>query len=787
LKSVATTSRFAGLPGTSVGMWLCGVVLIATAGSAERDGVTLFRTKIEPVLKAHCYSCHSQQAEKVASGLRLDSPGAMLRGGDSGPALVRGQSQGSLLLQAIRHEGGLAMPPKQERLADEVIADFARWIDAGAIDPRQPAVEEDSSREFQTQAARRHWAFQPVRKVAPAQVSDKAWPQSPLDRFVLAKLEELAWRPAPTAERTERIRRLSFDLTGLPPTPEEIDEFVLDSSPDAYSRLVDRLLGSPRCGERAAVHWFDVVRFAESEGFEYDGHIPDAWRYRDYVIESFNADKPFDRFLREQVAGDEIDPDNPACRIATAFHRLGPVRRNAGNPEIALSRNEVLTERTDIFGTAFLALTIGCSRCHNHKLEPISQQDYYRFQAYLAATAEDNIVLASAEEQRVWEERTKQAKAEIDALKAKLKSAQDSEKLMLEAQIESLEDRLPGPLATIPAIRNDWEKRTPIHVLRRGVWQDKGDAVGLRPLSILIGDDVPELPADTPNPRTRLAEWLSSPQHPLTARVIVNRLWQQHFGAGIVKNANDFGLMSDRPSHPELLDDLAAALVEKDWRLKPVHRSIVLSSSYQQSGESAFAAPYQASDPQNRLLWHFARRRLSAEEVRDAMLAVSGRLNSRAGGPSVMIDVDPELVNLLYKPSQWVVAKDVGEHDRRSVYLFAKRNLRLPFLESLDAPTLTTSCAHRLVTTSAPQALELLNGRLSNDLARSFADRLRQESQGDRERLIDRAFRLALGRPPTAEERAKSRAFLDAEPVAETTLSEFTLALFNLHGFLYVR
>lgn len=776
-----------GRVGACVGGWLCGVALVAFAPAAEPDGATLFRTRIEPVLKAHCYGCHSQQAEKVAAGLRFDSPAAMLRGGDSGPSLVRGKSRESLLIQAMRHEGGLAMPPKKERLADDLIADFERWIDSGAVDPRQPADQDAADGRSREQAARQHWAFQPVHAVIPPHVADLGWPQSPLDCFVLSKLEQEGWRPAAVAERIERIRRLSFDLHGLPPAPEEIDDFLVDSSPDAYSRLVDCLLASPRFGERAAVHWFDVVRFAESEGFEYDGPIPEAWRYRDYVIDSFNVDKPFDRFLSEQIAGDELDPDNPACQIATTFHRLGPVRRNAGNPEIALSRNEVLTERTDILGTAFLALTIGCSRCHNHKLEPIYQHDYYRLQAYLAATAEHNIVLASVEEQQAWEERTKDAKSAIDALKEKLKNAQDSEKRMLEAQIESLQDRLPGPLATIPAIRNDWEKRTPIHVLKRGVWQDKGDSVGLRPLSILVEDEVAELPADTPNPRTRLAEWLTSPRHPLTARVIVNRLWQQHFGTGIVKNANDFGRMGDRPSHPELLDLLASNLVDNGWNLKSMHRRMVLSSSYQQSGNSACFDEYQASDPENRRMWHFARRRLSAEEVRDAMLTVSGRLSLRAGGPSVMIDVDPELVSLLYKPAQWAVTRDVGEHDRRSVYLFAKRNLRLPFLESLDAPTLTTSCARRLETTSAPQALELLNGRLSNDLAQSFARRLRQEAQGDRERLIDRAFRLALGRPPSETERAKSHAFLDEGPVADVALSEFTLALFNLHGFLYVR
>jgi hypothetical protein len=567
----------------------------------------------------------------------------------------------------------------------------------------------------------------------------------------------------------------------MPPTPEEIDAFVNDARPDAYQRLVDRLLNSRHYGERVAQHWLDVVRYAETEGYEYDRHVPDAWRFRDYVIDSLNSDKPFDRFLIEQIAGDEIEPENPECLTASIFHRLGPVRRNAGNPDIALSRNEVLTERTDIIGAAFLGLTVGCARCHNHKLEPISQKDYYRLQAYLAATEEHNIVLASADEQQKWEATTKRAKDEIDSLRVKAKKAEGTEKSRLEEQIEALEDQLPSPLATIPSTRNDIVKRTAIHVLRRGVWENKGEPVGARPLSVLVADDLPELSAGETSPRTHLARWLVSKDQPLTARVIVNRLWQQHFGVGLVKTANDFGMKGERPSHPELLDWLAATLVEGGWRLKPLHRLIVLSNTYQQSSRVPTSFAPQESDPENRLLWHYPRRRLSAEEVRDAMLSVSGRINLKGGGPSVIVPVDPELVQLLYKPSQWTVTKDATEHDRRSVYLMAKRNLRLPFLENLDAPALQTSCARRESSTHAPQALEMLNGSLSNDLAAAFARRLVKESNGDQSLLIERGFRLALGRPPRPEEHQRSLEFLRDQPV-----SEFALALFNLNGFLYV-
>jgi hypothetical protein len=572
-------------------------------------------------------------------------------------------------------------------------------------------------------------------------------------------------------------------VTGLPPSPEEIAAFDGDRSPLAEERVVDRLLDSPRYGERWAQHWLDVVRYAESEGFEYDRQIPDAWRFRDYVIGSFNRDKPFDRFVIEQVAGDELAPDDRECQVASIFHRLGPVRRNAGNPEIALSRNEVLTERTDIIGTAFLGLTVGCARCHNHKLEPISQKDYYRLQAYFAATEEHDVNLAPEADRRSWEQARKQVEAAVKKLRAKSRTASGAEKARLATEIEALEDSIPPPPATIPATWDDLPHRTPIHVLKRGVWENKGEDVGPRPPSVLVPDDLAELPPDALEPRLGLARWLASPRHPLTARVIVNRLWQHHFGAGLVKTVNDFGTRGDSASHPDLLDWLAASLVENGWRLKPIHRLILLSGTYRQSSPPPRAAVEGPArqDPENRLLWRFNRRRLEAEEIRDAMLAASGRLNPRAGGPSVMVPVDRAIVQTLYKPSQWQVARDSAEHDRRSIYLTAKRNLRLPMLEVFDAPALSTSCPRREASTHVPQALELLNGRLANDLASVFADRLRREAGGVPSQTIHRAYLLAIGRPPTPREEALAHEFLRDGP-----LEEFTLALFNLNGFLYV-
>ena len=768
--------------GFRLGLVVGPAVLVATARGADTpgpDGVRFFRERIEPVLAAECYRCHSARAEKLRGGLRLDSRAGVLRGGDSGPAVVPGKSGESPLIQALRHEGELAMPPKKPRLPEEVLSDFARWVDMGAPDPRDdpaPAAGGPSP-----DVARRHWAFQPVRRVEPPEVADRAWVRNPVDAFVLATLEGRRWRPAPPASRAEWIRRVSFDLTGLPPSPEEVDAFQADPAPDAFERVVDRVLASPHYGERWAQHWLDVVRFAETEGFEYDRHVPDAWRFRDYVIDSLKRDKPFDRFLVEQLAGDEVAPNDPECLIASIFHRLGPVRRNAGNPELALSRNDVLAERTDILGAAFLGLTIGCARCHDHKLEPIAQRDYYRLQAYLAATDEHNIVLAPADQQRAREAESRRIQDEVRKLQKQVRRASGAEKSRLKKAIAALQDQEPPPLPTIPSAWNDFDRRTPIHVLRRGVWEHKGALVGPRPPGVLVPDDWPELPPDVTFPRTRLALWMADPRHPLTARVIVNRLWQHHFGLGLVRTANDFGTKGDRPSHPELLDWLASTLVENGWRLKPIHRLLVLSSTYRQSSRAPAAVEAARDDPEVRLLWRFRRRRLDAEEIRDAMLDAAGRLCPRAGGPSVMVPVDPELVQLLYKPSQWKVTADPAEHDRRSIYLVAKRNLRLPFLETFDAPALMTSCARRESSTHAPQALELLNGRLSNALAESFARRLERETGGEPDRLVERGYRLALGRPPTAEERSLALAFLRDEPARE-----FALALFNLNGFLYV-
>ncbi|MDE0109735.1 MAG: DUF1549 and DUF1553 domain-containing protein [Bryobacterales bacterium] len=647
--------------------------------------------------------------------------------------------------------------------------------------PLTLAAAEYSDRE------RSFWSFQ-QRQAAVPPVADSDWVSSPVDAFVWNRLAAAGLRPAPEARRVALARRAYFDATGLPPTPAELEAFVSDRSPDAWERLVDRLMSSPRWGERAAQRWLDVVRFAETEGFEYDRYLPGLWRYRDYVIESFNRDKPLDRFIAEQLAGDEmaaVGPQSQADRemlAAAGFHRLGPVRRNAGNQEVASSRNEVLTERTDIVGTALLGLTVGCARCHDHMFDPIRQVDYYRLQAYFGASREANLVFDSDSTIEEWQKATKEIATKMKSLRGEIKLAEGEQRLRLQAEHDALESQLPEPPPTLATVQNGSEDRNQVRLLDRGDHTKPLQPVDPRPLGVLLPEDAPTLPPDVENPRSRLAGWITSPGHPLTARVAVNRIWQGYFGRGIVDTPNDFGAMGGRPSHPALLDYLANELVESGWSVKHVHRLILTSSAYRQASHNpAQEERGMQQDASNRLLWRGPRRRLGAEEVRDAMLAAAGEINLAYGGKSVMLPVEDALVDLLYDPTQWRVPADPAQHRRRSIYLLAKRNLRLPFMEVFDQPALLTSCARRESSTHAPQSLELLNGSISNELAARFAARLDREAGRDLDSIVNQAYLLAAGRPPTDDEALIARNFL-----ADNSLREFALAMFNLNSFLYL-
>ncbi len=635
---------------------------------------------------------------------------------------------------------------------------------------------------------RNYWAFQqPERPAIPE--GGQGWAKTPIDNFILAKLREEGLSPAPEADRATLIRRAYFDMIGLPPTPSEVADFVSDQSPDAWEKVVDRLLASPHYGERWGQHWLDVVRYAETEGFEYDRYLPGLWRYRDYVIESFNEDKPFDQFLREQLAGDEMvegeptQPKNQELLVAAGFHRLGAVRRNAGNQEVASSRNEVLTERTDIVGSAFLGLTVGCARCHDHKFDPIRQKDYYRLQSFLSASEETDVPLGGAMTPAEWRDSTKKLRGKLKgcAARSALRRRKSARRWSRSTPNSKPRCRRRRTTSRRSTTTTRSAPRSTCSIAATSTRRDERWACARWACSFPKARR--RLPGDTENPRLILANWLADPDHPLTARVYANRIWTFHFGKGIVNTPNDFGFMGDRPSHPELLDWLTVEFLDNGWKMKPLHKLILMSATYRQASKNpAHDEAAMAKDADNRLLWHGPARRLTAEEVRDAMLSVSGRLNDKMGGESVIIPVQQALVDLLYDPTQWDISDDPAEHDRRSIYLIAKRNLRLPFMEVFDQPPALTTCARRDASTHAPQSLELLNGDISNDLAQSFADRLVREVGDNPRQQIERAYLLAANRMPTDRETAIAEKFLEVKP-----LSEFTLAVMNLNAFLYVQ
>ncbi|MCR9291379.1 MAG: PSD1 and planctomycete cytochrome C domain-containing protein [bacterium] len=745
----------------------------------DMSRIQFFEQRIQPVLETECYACHSHQADSVEGGLWLDSAQGLRIGGDSGPSIVPGDPDQSLLFQAISaSEDG--MPPGGP-LPNTTIEHFREWISAGAVDPRSDSLPSEHPREPDYSHERDYWAFRPLQLVSPPSTMDTAWPENAIDFFVLKQMEDAGLAPTTTAEPRQLIRRVFFDLIGLPPTPDEIERFAQNPSAEAYAQWIDELLNRPQYGERWAQHWLDVVRYAETEGFEYDNTMPGMWRYRDYVIQSLNEDKPYDQFVWEQLAGDELEPADQNALIATGFLRLGAVRRNAGNQKVASSRNEVLTERTDAIGSAILGLTIGCARCHDHKFDPISQYDYYRLQAFFGLSHENNHSLRAAAEQEQLEAVESELDRRITELKEQLEVAEGEEEARIRGAIETLESQRPPPGPTICGIKNDVQGSSPTYVLRRGNPDLPVAEVSMRLPSVLATAEDADASWDIPNPRTRLANQLLQSQQALVARVIVNRVWQYHFGQGLVSTPNDLGKNGSQASHPELLDYLSLVFVESGWRLKPLHRLILQSQTYRQSSQPADSALSQQIDPDNRLLSHFTRRRLSAEEIRDAMLAISGMLNPEMGGPSVILPVEQELIDQLYKPSQWQVDKAPEQHARRSIYLFAKRNLRLPFMEVFDQPMAQTSCAVREESTHARQALELVNGQVANELAAAFAARLVSASGGDPNRIVEQAFQLTAGRQAWPREQQLSLEFLQ-----QAGPREFALAMFSFNGFLYV-
>jgi hypothetical protein len=664
-------------------------------------------------------------------------------------------------------------------------------------------------------AARDHWAFHPVQRPAIPTAPEGVPPASnPIDAFVRSALAARHLAPAPPADRATLIRRAYLDVLGLPPTPEEVRAFQADSTPGAFTRVVDRLLASPHYGERWARHWLDLARYAESEGFKLDETRPNAWRYRDYVVQSLNDDKPYDRFVQEQIAGDELWPEDSAARIATGFNRHYADESNARN--LRHRRQEILNDITDTVGGVFLGMTYACARCHDHKFDPILQADYYRLQAYFANTAaKDDIPVVSREEvarhataEQRWEEATREIRAALEALEAPRR--REIEKDFVDKYPDEIQAALRKPETertpferqmawkarqyldprSREYIANDEAVKGKIAAADKPRWQQLRkqledfkllrpaplpiasamvDLEGPPPATHILFKGAPDRPLDPVTAslprilnlsprgirRSDLARSLTDPANPLVARVMVNRIWQHHFGRGLVGTPSDFGLKGDRPTHPELLDWLAAELVSGGWSLKHIHRLILTSATYRQS--SLEREEPARIDPSNRLLWKYPRHRLEGEVIRDASLAAAGLLNLKAGGPGVF----PPLPAGMPAPrGGWPVEKEVSERNRRSLYIFVRRNTRYPLFDTFDMPDAHESCPERNRTTSPLQALALLNGEASLEWSRGFAHRVLADARGNARAAIDRAWRIAYGRAPESAERHSATEFL---------------------------
>lgn len=683
-----------------------------------------YSRQIQPLLRRRCLSCHG--AVQQEGGLRLDSLPAVHAGGASGSVLPeKAGSRGSLMERVSSADPSLRMPPKGSPLTPQEIQQLGAWIDAGApadpVDMAQPpsvAAQPDQ-----------HWSFQPLQRPEVPQVDSAAWTTHPIDAFIARSLEDRHWTPSPPAEPSQLLRRLFLDLTGLPPSIPQQLRWEADPSEAAYERLVDELLASPGYAERQARRWLDVVRYADSNGYERDAAKPEVWRYRDTIVRAFLADLPLDRLILHQVAGDELDQASPEAILATGFLRLGPWDDEPADP--AADRMDQLDDIVSTISQAFLGLTLGCARCHDHKFDPLTQRDYYSMVAFVQplvrprdGRTEKTLPVASVAQRQTMPQ------------EAKLAATQGY-----------LLDEPPGPVA-------------PTHVLLRGNPSHPGELVTPAPPEILRSQFTLLAPdASSSRRRLSLAHWLIDPDHPLTARVLVNRVWQWHFGEALVRTPNDFGLTGQPPTHPQLLDFLSHWLIhDADWSIKKLSRLIVTSSTYRQS--SAIRPLQQRIDPENRLVWRYPRRRLEVEPIRDSILSVSGQLDRSLFGPAIYPQVPREaLESHADKTSIWP-PYDPATASRRTLYAFTKRSLILPMLEVFDLCDTTRSSGQRATTTTPTQALSLYNGDLVMEQSKHWAERLYdQHASSEWERIVA-AWRTALCRAPSEAERSAMERFL---------------------------
>ena len=777
---------------------------------------------VRPLLEAKCLGCHG--VGNRLAGLDLRTREAALKGGTRGAAFVPGKADKSLLMQLVSGNRAPLMPPTGKLPAGE-IALLKHWIDNGATWPSSAITK------AQPQV---WWSFR-TPKTPPVPNLHSAWIRNPIDAFTLAKLQANGLKPSPPAPRRILIRRAYMDLIGLPPTPQEVEAFVSDKSPNAWEKVVDGLLASPRYGERWGRHWLDLARYADSGGFEGDKDRTLAWRYRDYVIDAFNQDKPYNEFLREQIAGDELKTDDPNALIATGYLACGPQDIVENN---ARTRANELDDLVATTGSVMLGLTIGCARCHDHKYDPVKQTDYYRLSAIFAPTERREVECAGVEERRVVTEHNAPLEKQLAALRPQVdtlrKQGDDAAKKAGQAkpddaqilvalppkergQLQALQQQIKGLEAQrmdVPHAQVVMDKGRDFpasHLLLRGDAYHAGDEV--KPgfvCSLPDGaTDIGSAPvnATTTGRRTALADWLTSPQNPLTARVWVNRVWRQHFGRGLVNTPSNFGLNGELPSHPELLDWLTCHFVGRDegggmrdedgffsslipppsslncaWRLKPLHRLMLLSSTYQQASD--MREDGMKADPQDKYYWRMPVRRLEAEPIRDSILMLAGSLNLQMGGPPVYPPIDPSLRADTFQGPNWHDGEDGPSTWRRSVYVKVKRSTLLPELEVFDCPEITYTVAQRNVTTTPLQALTLLNDPLILRQAGLFAQRLQKECPNNPRQQVERAYQLAFSRLPSAREINLSMAFMQKR--GASALPDFCHALFNLNEFVYV-
>ena len=767
--------------------------------------LTFFEKKIRPLLVANCYGCHSAKAKAVKGGLLLDSRAGWVTGGESGTAVVPGKPGESLLIEAVKYDG-LEMPPKQKLTADQV-ADLVRWVEMGAPDPRQGHTAGLIRREINIEQGRSFWAFQPPKAPPLPAVRNGNWPVSPIDHFILARIEAAGLAPVADADKATLARRLHFDLIGLPPTPGQLENFLNDQRPGALEDLVDRLLESPHFGERWARHWLDVARFAESTGMERNFTFPHAWRYRDYVIDAFNRDLPFDQFVREQVAGDLIQAKSPEERnrlkIATAFLAMGPKSLNERNK--ALFRMDVVDEQIDVTTRAVMGLTVSCARCHDHKFDPFPTEDYYALAGIFRSTetlygtgggkgnrqpgklaslepttaataarpqpatpkpaAAKKPAAGNARKVKQLTAQLNQVRKELAAARDKLTAAQKKDKKTMNRALRSFRTRLKAINKKLQLAKNGGAKRK-----NSGPRQPTGPvAMGIRESSpadckVHIRGNVRTLGVSVPrgylqvvriedaagvnakqSGRLELAAWLTHSDNPLTARVMANRVWQHLTGRGLVTTPDNFGAMGQRPSHPELLDHLAVQFRENNWSVKSLIRSIVLSRTYRLSSISTAAGT--AADPDNSLFWRMNHRRLDAESIRDAMLAASGQLDHTPRRKSAVAEIGD--VNIGRNANVDRRLNELNRH--RSVYLPIVRN-RLPeMLRLFDFAEPSIIVGRRDVTTVPAQALFLLNSNFVLELSDRMAEQL-LASGNDESARVRQAYRLSLSRTPSETE-----------------------------------